>query len=313
MRKDNRIVFCGFTMAEILISIAIAMIVATAMVPLIGTGKIKKPTNRVNHGVAACYYDTSGRLHYEYRENKSGGISTDKVIGGNHCTFPVPKSNYLEIIAIGAGGNTSNAQPVIVSGVTNARQEGDIRVDNNFQVDIEKAASTEDADLPSKIRAVLNEWASSSSGSNLFANFTLTSPIGAGGSGLCQSRVSLPVCGASSPMRGGDGPYGSYYRANTSYDTGLNCWWYQHGKGGASGTGLKKSNVKFYLDGHSDISIEDNAERTSVRVKSDKYGDKWITMAAAKAGNSPTFNGTRYIDGAAPSSSYNATCSSNIG
>ena len=311
MKKDYRNILYGFTMAEILISLAIAMIVATAMVPVFGTKKVKHPTNKIVHGVAACYYDSSGTLRYDYRENRADAPSTGTPQGGV-CTFPIPKSSYLEVIAIGPGGashpNPDRVRYRIPSGSSYA---GSLRIDNNFQFDIDESSKS-DPTLPGKLRIGLSEWQRKSPG-ELYAQFTnITSPLGAGGTGKCMQRAANGACGAEHKATGGDGPYGSWYSARAGFNasnTTSNCWWFQHGKGGSSGLGAVVSSRVFPINGNSVITAERNSSRTKVGVKDNSTGiERYTLLTASGAGGSATCtNGVSACSHGANSGS-NSTC-----
>ena len=193
MKKDYRSILYGFTMAEILISLAIAMIVATAMVPVFGTKKVKRPTNKIDHGVAACYYNANNQLQFEIQKNTEDGAAREgNADGGTECAFTIPsKASHIKIIAIGAGGSALDNyfQMQVVPGANSG--SGSIRIDNNFQDDIE-AASSVDASIPNKIRNTFNEWATRNPGQVYALYNEVRSPIGAGGSGIgrCGRRRS---------------------------------------------------------------------------------------------------------------------------
>lgn len=303
MKKKLRSFLFGFTMAEILISITIAMIVATAMVPVLGTKKVKHPNNKIIHGYAACYYDINGRLRFEYRDNKTSNTSTAGQINGNHCTLQLPKSAYLNVIAIGAGGRSvphSGWDNISIS-LPNATGWSDfngvLRVDNNFQFDID-ASESQDSALPGKIRMALQEWANRDPNYNqLFAEYrNVKSPIGAGGTGKCKvMTASSGGCGDPSPVTGGTGPNGSWYTQHTepSTNTESRCWWYQHGAGSNSGMGTMKSSVRFPIDDTSAISVETSTTRTRVGVSS-RRGNNYIELTSSGAGSPPTDMGSYY-------------------
>ena len=294
-------------MAEILISITIAMIVATAMVPLLGTKKIKFPHARIEHGIAVCYYNANNQLQYEYRETKRGGSSHNGAAEGDHCSLALPKSNYVEIIAVGPGGSSTSNDFTITQATGTNQQSGSIRIDGNFQTDI-NAASSKMSDLPDKIRATLNEWAQRSPNS-IYANYTITSPLGAGGTGLCQPVYANMSCSAINPTTWNSRNARTNYPTD-NYDT--DCWWYQHGKGGDSGSGLKINNAAFPINGNTVIDVEESIYRSGISIKdTDNDVESSVFLSASGNGNNPQWNNTPgkgyFSDGA--SSSQSSSCS----
>ena len=310
MKKDIRSILYGFTMAEILISLAIAMIVATAMVPVFGTKKVKRPTNKIEHGIVACYYNGSNQLQYEVRKNVEDGAARDGSPGGTECTFMIPsKASHVKIIAIGAGGNGggNTFQMQVVNGANSGN--GSIRIDNNFQDDIE-ASSSKDSTIPNKIRSTFNEWASRRQGEVYALYSEVRSPIGAGGSGKCKAVYCNASCAASDPYKNGDAPNGSWYSQRTNcpqnnYTSG--CWHYQHGKGGNSGKGLMVKNISLPINGDSTIKIDETDQLSGVSVTTGGTTNS-ISMTASGAGGNPTYNDAagRYADGS--DSNVASTC-----
>ena len=169
---------------------------------------------------------------------------------------------------------------------------GSIRIDNNFQDDIE-AASSVDASIPNKIRNTFNEWATRNPGQVYALYNEVRSPIGAGGSGKCEAVYCNASCAAPSPARGGDVPsYGSWYikRPNcpqNSYTSG--CWHYQHGKGGNSGNGLIVRNVSVPINGDSSIKLDETDSLGGVTVTTNGNTNS-VVMMTSGAGGTPVFN-----------------------
>lgn len=110
MRKDIRNKKPGFTIAELLISMLIVMLIAAAMVPVIGPKKLKRPFYKQYHGVAECYYkEGDSKIQYYSADNK-GFVETRRE-QGEYCEFDVPKADRYDIYAIGAGSDGSWAYP----------------------------------------------------------------------------------------------------------------------------------------------------------------------------------------------------------
>ena len=96
----------GFSVAELLISMMVVMLVATALVPIIGPKKVRNADPRYLHGVAECYYrEGDGQLMYYYADNRSNRNAETHEVNDGFCTFDIPKAAHYEIFAIGAGSN----------------------------------------------------------------------------------------------------------------------------------------------------------------------------------------------------------------
>ena len=198
---------------------------------------------------------------------------------GTECTINIPKASHVEIIAIGGGGSSTSSdfRMQVASGSNQA--SGSLRVDNNFQNDI-NAASSKGDDLPDKIRTALSEWASSND-KKVYARYTVTSPVGAGGSGMCKAVFANTSCSAINPK-------GSWYSARTDYPTDnytTDCWWYQHGKGGSSAKGIKGT-IAIPLKGSSVITVEETTSRAGVLVNNSGTISS-ISLSASEAGGDP--------------------------
>ena len=230
--------------------------------------------------------------------------------------FTVPNANYLEMIAIGAGGSstTNDLRMTLVPGANSG--SGSLRIDNHFQEDIDASvASIRDeeldatvvdkrASLPRKIRDALDDWAKSNQRDNLFAEYTnIISPIGRGGTGKCQARYANSACSAVSPA-------GSFYEAHEGDSTNFTsgCWWFQKGKGGNSGKGLKVDSVRFPLSGDSIIKIDEDINRAGVSITSNIRGSNSISLSASGNGGDPVWASTKFNDGL--DSNQRAVCSS---
>ena len=195
----------GFSMAELLISITIAMILAVAMVPVIGVKKIKVPINRLNHGVAECYYDGSGTLQYYYAtsdknstpidtaKGQFGGKTRNDFINEGNCTFRAPRGNAFEIVAIGAGGNGNDVFPTLGNiTVTGGPPHGygTLQTNESFQDSLNLAsirdANDRQVNISDKIKAALDSWAADDEQSQyLYAEYQLRSPLGESGPSVC--------------------------------------------------------------------------------------------------------------------------------
>ena len=88
----------GFTMAELLVSLFIVMVIATAMAPIVGPKKTTPNKQRIAHGVFECFYDDDGTL-YAFRSDSSG--SNQWKPNNGVCEFAPPKANsYVVTIQV---------------------------------------------------------------------------------------------------------------------------------------------------------------------------------------------------------------------
>lgn len=295
----------GFSMAELLISMMIAMVLATALVPVVGPKKILKLRNRFNHGVAECYYavDESGGVSLQsyYFDTRSGLKKSPLTAGGDHCTLIVPKASYYSVITVGAGGygvdgrgnNTGlhydtlstyiygyqlrhplddeeGVQPALQSVIhLNEDYKSDIDNAENFSKEMGKPVPG----LGGKIRKTLNEWANDAAKKQyLYALVaTMTSPMGKGGQGTCHIHPSdyytIPGCECAPSCRDREYLSGQiiYSAFNIKMLNGA-CYYFLHGRGLPSGRGIQLTNLKIPVNGNSDISIEDTYEKIGVSV-----------------------------------------------
>ena len=312
----------GFSLAEMLISMTIAMVIAVAMVPVVGMKKVRVPLNNMNHGIAECYYDTSGQLHYYYATSDRETVARDTVIeGGSTCTFTAPRAHYFEVITIGAGGNGSMVEPALYKSVStqDLSYSGYIRIDEHFQNDIAKA-DDKIFGLSNKIRLALDNWAEQSP-NEVVAQYSLSSPLGKSGASVCTPYVlgngvneenswgncpqTCPENGPSNGSNLGDcqGPgkqaNGNYWYNLSSARTAIyntpNCWVYLHGKGSASNPGRKTpldSPITIPINSTSNISIVQNYNMAKVSVVNKNKQNNNTTTYSIQLGRS--------ADGVAP-------------
>ena len=205
----------GFTIAELLISMLVVMVVAAAMVPIIGPKKLSVPKINKQHGIFECYYrvgsDGTTKLYQYHANNRGNNDAEAKQISGDHCTFVVPTADRYEIYAIGAGSN----------GYRGPENIGyDIRVDDEsfhgfIPIDrfteyiasdmsaytLEKGIlglGTGETSLAHVMKKALNEWAQKrrNEGQDLYFAFrNIYAPLGEGGRGVSvYRRSSLEEC-----------------------------------------------------------------------------------------------------------------------
>lgn len=200
MKKKIRKLFSGFTVAELLMSMLVVMVIATAMVPIIGPKKIKITSPRKTHGMMQCYYDvdeSGSRVLKEYYVNSRTNEVIDEVVPGDHCTFNVPVADHFEIYTIGAGSDGYRGEEVGYDINPQVEHQGNIRL-SHFQDDIAATASytnqvsgITEGSFANTIRNGFQAWAADrrNHGKDLYAAFRdVTAPSSAAGSSKSHDR-----------------------------------------------------------------------------------------------------------------------------
>lgn len=299
----------GFSLAEMLISMTIAMVIAVALVPVVGMKKVRVPINNMNHGIAECYYDTSGKLHYFYATSDREVQPHDIVIEeGDTCTFKAPRAHYFEVITVGAGGNGSEVEPALYkkNSTQDTQDSGYININENFQNDIAKA-DDRSFGLANKIRLALDNWAEQSP-NEVVAQYSLRSPLGKSGASVCtpyvlgngvQDQNSWGNCPqlcpendsaagriGSCPGPGKRADGGFWYDLASARDeikSAGNCWVYLHGRGSDSQAGRQSpddSPITIPINSTSKISIVQNYTKAMVSVvNTNKQNNNSITYS----------------------------------
>ena len=298
----------GFTIAEILISLMISSVLVAAMVPVVGVKKVKRPTLRYHHGIAECYYQ-NGTLK-AYNSNVGRGASPDVIrVNGSRCEFKVPQAKYLQVYAIGAGGN-SGGNSIEYINTQNTNIEGEIYIGNTYQEYID-AADSKHSGLSSILREALNHWSAQKSG-GLQGVYTISSPLGSGGYGKCTgAKISnashcqtycndLSNAYCTGPLQSS----GRFYSVSEAQGVaGSYCWAYIHGRGQNSGLGIRKTfSVK--IDGDTQIKLTENSTEAGVSVLN---GDSVSSLYLSASGNGNNPSG---FDGNSYSTSYSTPRSS---
>lgn len=222
MKKDLKM-HPGFTIAELLVSMLIVMLVASAMVPIVGPKKLRTLSTRFNHGIAACYWD-EGRLMYLYADNgpNRNASPTQMEDGATSCRYNVPQANHYTIYAVGAGadgaGNDGNGLSSTVApqnkyndtiGLSSFRNDIGDKVENRVGNDINSLipGQEEGRSFQLELQDTFTDWAKSinagrvlshedaqsyninGNGRYLYAEFKgLKGPTGAGGAGYASRR-----------------------------------------------------------------------------------------------------------------------------
>ena len=310
MNMNKRYAF-GFTIAELLITMLITMVVAAAMVPVIGLKKIKSPHVRHNHGIAECYYQPSGapdqngdydsgsyNLKYYFADNGSNrNGQTSTINGRRYCTFNVPEAEYYEIIAIGPGTDGSSSVPTFnVSDQKLLKGPVPIPVDNGYQGAISSATITAPdgtvENISSQLIRLLNEWSAKDPGGNeLYAYYWAESPIGTGGAGACffyarTSNSNNCKCNADDGYC--PGPISGYFGVadkdditDGRYGTDK-CFAYISQQGQNSGRGVRTSPLKVRLSGSTVISsVTNNTSQIGLKLRGGIEGNHefWLNSS----------------------------------
>lgn len=314
MKKNINVLF-GFTIAEFLIAMLISALVAAAMVPVIGLKKVKFPRNKFAHGVAECYYEPTGfgdsngrkdatgwKLMYYYADNgkKRNASPINVPQGQEYCTFEIPNAEYFEIIAIGAGTDAGDLAEPTFSSRESTPQEGYIKVDSRYQQSINQAsimADGKERSISKELKYILNKWSNSEQRRNeLYAQYQMDSPIGAGGHGVCKAqKVASSSCNdlTSGNCRGPKPPVNGIRErvlSDPNYD-----WYFLHGSGGSSGTGLKTNTpIRVLLDDSIHIETVANYEKTRVYYTHGAGEHNYYEFTASGTGNTPEWNDDGY-------------------
>ena len=105
MKKKIQNLHPGFSVAELLLSLLVVMVVAVALAPIIGPKKLKVPRWHAPHGTFQCYYylrEGTPTLH-QYSVIDGNVVDVD-VAGSDHCTFEnIPEASLYEVYAVGEG------------------------------------------------------------------------------------------------------------------------------------------------------------------------------------------------------------------
>ena len=289
----------GFSIAELLITMLVVMLVAAAIVPMIGPKKLKVPFPKTEHGIAQCYYGDDGKVHYFTQNNKSNKTGHDEPMSGDYCEIKnLPQANSFTIYSIGPGGEAMTEEEAKnnMSLTTPVAEEhsGNINLDANFQSDI-SAADKKVAGLSDRIRNAINAmaWGEYNNGAlakYMYARFFIHSPVARGGKGHCRAVYYAPTDTANKKCKelGAETtiinnplvlPYGENYYPVHQYGIGEKpnqleyndygdeayCYYFTKGSGSNSGSGMY-SIVNFPIDGNSNITVESGADKAGVRV-----------------------------------------------
>ena len=323
MKKNKNFAF-GFTVAELLITMLISALVAAAMVPVIGLKKVKSPKNMYNHGIAECYYAPTGfdangdatdwTLQFYYADNRrrngSGGGGVTAGEGGrDYCSFQPPKAEFYEIIAIGAGTDGVSMVPVMHQFTNGEVQSGFISLGKNFQASLNDARINlgygQVKYIGNDLRNIIKKWEESARADELYAEYTLVSPVGHAGVGKCYKEEELD---SNFPARFANCEKSLYDKVIIWPDSYYNstpaeyCATYHAAAGSDSGRGMEVYYKWETIDPYINPGI-----KTSDTVTSLSLPRVNIILNAAEKGKSPTYEHHRFID--PTEKAKDATCS----
>jgi len=266
----------GFSLAEILITLVILGFVGALGVPMLGAQKLKKPQSvKAKHGTMECFWENDRLMQYTANntENKNGELKDVTAEGA--CYITVPTANLYVIQAVGAGGMGAAG----MSGPPHYRPatkdvNGSIPTDTNFLTSI-----SDTKNVPDWVRKEWNEqWKYNERG----VQYTLRSPVGAGGNGACDKRRK-------------DTTNGVYNDCSDLCTTGLEylcpdrCTITLDAEGGKSGMGAEyivSIPLKYSPDGQKDsVSYTYNYQETKLEV-----GGNSVILPSSKAGQDGRVN-----------------------
>lgn len=168
----------GFTLSEILITLAILGFIAALSVPMLGQQKLKKPNvSALGHGIFECYYGNDGALYQHYADEKG----TDKIeaVAGTECHFTAPVANYYAITTIGAGGNGGYMNEIPdYNEYKRSTAPTSVSTGSNFYTDLRNLPSGYEWVLGSQINGQ-NYWDAAAPDNGV--NYTLQAKVGKSG------------------------------------------------------------------------------------------------------------------------------------
>ena len=312
----------AFTVPELLISMLVSAVLVAALVPVVGVKKIKYPIVRYNHGIAECYYSGNTLMYYYESNGKNKSMNTATAVGGNHCTFTVPNVQYLQMYVIGAGGNSGGNQIAGVSSIGNTAITGYVNAGGTFQDDIAKADLKYEG-LSSKVKGAFNDWAKTMA-NGIPVQYTVKSPIGIGGKGMCRSaRINsssacntacaggLTTASCYGPFKNSSDGEGRWYSIGSASARAVGteyCWTFVHGQGQASGVGKSKT-FTGYINGNTEIDVDETYERAGIAI-SNASGVQTLYLTKSGDGHDAVATSDGYTyNSSVPSS---PSCTSNI-
>lgn len=280
----------GFTLAEILLTLAIIGTIAALTVPMLGQPKTKKPDQlKQKHGTFECYYDQEGILHSYYADSEDmpDGQDDQHLMtlgdGTSECQFTPPTKgvqNYA-IYAIGAGGIGAYGLSYDATGYpyyepAAVKVTGSISTGPDFQTDLQNACDPAGKNVPWLCTDWDKQWEKGAEK----VKYTLVSPRGYAGkdahaqdflvdatsSSDCKKTCvfDTPVCEAMTECYitcdeyGGMGGYGGKYTVSVQL----------------------RSNDDVQYNIKSSTSNNKAAAYTELRFGSDKY----ISLGASEHG-----------------------------
>ena len=195
---------CGFTLAEILITLMILGFVGAMGVPMLTQQRDKRPLDIIeNHGTVECYYDEEGQLKAWVSNNsddKEGHFDDDLIVNteyGRGCKFTAPLANSYVIQAIGAGG--MGAKNPIRNLIPTYKSSTD-EISGKVSLEYKKFKdSIMSVDTPNWVRKYWKyAWYEKTSNGHWKLNgnrvkYTVTGAVGAGGRAECATYINKQI------------------------------------------------------------------------------------------------------------------------
>lgn len=168
----------GFTLSEILITLAILGFIAALSVPMLGQQKLKKPNvSALGHGIFECYYGDDDVLYQHYADEK--GTDKTEAAADGACHFTAPVANYYAITTIGAGGDGGYMNNIPYYNQTNKSTEPtSVSTGSSFYTDLHSLPSGYDWVLGSEIEGK-SYWDAAAPYNRV--NYTLQARLGKSG------------------------------------------------------------------------------------------------------------------------------------
>lgn len=276
-RRDRA---CGFTLAEILITLLILGFIGALGIPMLGQQKVKKPIqSQTKHGTMECFW--VGDQLYQYtdtNDRKSGEAvpTPQNVTAQGYCQFSVPKANLYQLQTVGAGGIGAPDYTYAAPINSTIPVKGQIPTDTTFYT-----ALHDTDNVPDWVRTYWDtQWEKGAA----MPQYVLISPLGSSGKGICD----IAAKGKDRRDAECDTTCGSIYIAGCKEK----CYDVIEQNGGDSGNGGQVT-VASKLFADDVVSFTTTTTETKLTV-----GSKYARLAVSGDGGNAYQSGETYSDGA---------------